>query len=95
MICKCQCHNDIMDAHIPCSCCIIGGGPMPDMGSMVQCMQCNEILVSATRHNIVQCACDNKTTVDGGYSYTRVLGKDLHKIKVLKAYQNGKLVHKA
>lgn len=68
---------------------------MPDMGSMVQCMQCNEILVSATRHNIVQCACDNKTTVDGGYSYTRVLGKDLHKIKVLKAYQNGKLVHKA
>jgi hypothetical protein len=86
MECNCRCHNDSMDLHIPCNCCLIGGGEFGDMGSSVQCLQCNEVLISRTRHDFVSCKCPNKTFVDGGYDYTHVGGKDVHKIKVLKAY---------
>ena len=32
----------------------------------VRCMCCNEVLVSKSQHNYVQCNCENQTMTDGG-----------------------------
>jgi len=52
--------------------------------SVVKCLQCGKIMWSQHRHDFIQCSCDNETFVDGGDVYTRIGGKDLSKIKVLK-----------
>ena len=32
----------------------------------VRCLVCNEVLVSKSQHNYVQCNCENQTMTDGG-----------------------------
>jgi ribosomal protein L37AE/L43A len=81
-----------MDLHLLCNRCLIGGGEFGNIDSSVQCLQCNEVLVSRTRHDFVGCKCANKTFVDGGYDYTRCGGMHMDKIKVLKAYSGGKRI---
>lgn len=53
----------------------------------IQCLNCNEILESKSRHDFVSCNCDFQTFVDGGNSYQRIGSKDLNKIKDLSEYK--------
>lgn len=55
------------------------------MNGKIQCLVCGEILESKYTHNYVQCHCDNEATVDGGHEYTRILAKDLKKVKVIQS----------
>ena len=50
----------------------------------VKCLVCGKILESKTRHDFVSCWCENETFVDGGNDYTRIGGKDLNKIQILR-----------
>ena len=50
----------------------------------VQCLECGKIIESKYRHDFRSCGCPQDTCVDGGHAYTRILGKDLDKIKVLQ-----------
>ena len=52
----------------------------------VRCLVCNEVLVSKSQHNFVQCNCENQTMTDGGNLYQRCGGKDLDKIENLSKY---------
>ena len=52
----------------------------------VRCLVCNEVLVSKSQHNYVQCNCENQTMTDGGKLYQRFGGKDLDKIENLSKY---------
>ena len=52
----------------------------------VRCLVCNEVLVSKSQHNYVQCNCENQTMTDGGNLYQRCGGKDLDKIENLSKY---------
>ena len=52
----------------------------------VRCLVCNEVLVSKSQHNYVQCNCENQTMTDGGNLYQRFGGKDLDKIENLSKY---------
>lgn len=47
----------------------------------VRCKRCGDIIESKTTHHVVSCSC-KFTTVDGGLSYTRVMG-DLDNIEYL------------
>lgn len=52
----------------------------------VRCLVCNEVLVSKSQHNYVQCNCENQTMTDGGNLYQRCGGKYLDKIENLSKY---------
>ena len=52
----------------------------------VRCLVCNEVLVSKSQHNYVQCNCENQTMTDGGNLYQRLGGKDLDKVENLSKY---------
>lgn len=54
----------------------------------VQCLNCNEILVSYHRHDYKICGCEQQTSVDGGTDYIRYGGKDLNLVKSLVLYDN-------
>ena len=45
------------------------------MGGMIQCICCDEVLHSLSRHDFQQCGCDCDTFVDGGEDYMRVGGE--------------------
>lgn len=47
----------------------------------VRCKRCGDIIESKSTHHAVRCSC-KFTTVDGGLSYTRVMG-DLDNIEYL------------
>lgn len=49
-----------------------------------QCKQCNKVLVSTHRHDYQSCDCPNLTSIDGGWDYCAIGGKDLNKIEVIK-----------
>ncbi len=51
---------------------------------VVECLQCNKVLVSFHRHDFKSCGCPNGTFVDGGTDYLRVGGVDLGKIQMLR-----------
>lgn len=52
----------------------------------VECLDCNEILISRTRHDYQVCSCPNHASVDGGMSYQRVGARDLSRIRKHVAY---------
>lgn len=52
----------------------------------VRCLECNEVLVSKSQHQYVQCGCANETATDGGNVYQRYMGRDLDKIENLSQY---------
>ena len=56
----------------------------------IKCLKCGAILESKHRHDFVQCPCENESFVDGGNDYTRIGGKDLKLIKVLRSLKNDK-----
>lgn len=52
--------------------------------NIIQCLQCNWVLVSNYRHDYKTCDCLNQAMIDGGYDYLRCGGKDMSKIQVLR-----------
>jgi hypothetical protein len=50
--------------------------------NQMQCLNCNDIIVSKHRHDYVSCKCGN-VSVDGGMSYRRRTYKDGAKFKEL------------
>ena len=53
----------------------------------VRCLSCNVVLESKHRHDFRCCGCENQTSVDGGYDYSRVGGKDFNLIEDLCEYK--------
>lgn len=53
----------------------------------VRCLSCNTELESKYRHDFQCCGCENQTSVDGGYDYSRVSGKDFNLIENLCEYK--------
>lgn len=49
----------------------------------IQCKECGAILISRSRHDFVQCRCDQNSFVDGGDDYMRTGGKNMDKVQVL------------
>lgn len=49
----------------------------------IRCLECGKILESKSVHDFQGCGCSNESFVDGGNEYTRIGGKDLHKIAVI------------
>ncbi len=47
----------------------------------VKCLECNETIVSRTRHDYQLCGCPNEAMTDGGLDYARHGAKDLNKIE--------------
>lgn len=45
------------------------------VSNRVQCLNCNAVIESRTRHDFVTCPCGG-TSVDGGKDYQRVLGSN-------------------
>lgn len=52
----------------------------------VQCLQCNEVLVSYHRHDYKICSCPNEAMVDGGTAYLRYGAKNMNMIKIFAVY---------
>ncbi len=53
----------------------------------VQCLVCEEVLVSYSRHDYVECECVNHAMTDGGNSYIRRGAVDMSKLKDLSKYE--------
>ena len=53
----------------------------------VKCLSCGTVLESKYRHDFQCCGCENQTSVDGGYDYSRVSGKDFNLIEDLCEYK--------
>ena len=53
----------------------------------VRCLSCNTELESKHRHDFQCCGCENQSFVDGGYDYSRVVGKDFNLIEDLCEYK--------
>lgn len=47
----------------------------------IKCLECNETIVSRSRHDYVTCGCPNEAMVDGGNEYERYGAKDMDKIE--------------
>jgi hypothetical protein len=52
----------------------------------VKCLECDETIVSRTRHDYVLCGCPNGAMVDGGLDYMRYGAKDMNKIEPIAVY---------
>lgn len=50
----------------------------------IHCLQCDEFLVSVSRHDYKACSCPNEATIDGGDCYIRSGAMDLTKIKLVR-----------
>lgn len=48
----------------------------------IKCLNCNEIIESKYRHNLVSCKCNN-CYIDGGQDYLHFGGKDFSKILII------------
>jgi hypothetical protein len=57
---------------------------MKDQPGVVQCLECNVVLVSNHQHDYVCCECPQGTFVDGGRAYLRYGGLDLAKVRPLR-----------
>lgn len=53
----------------------------------VKCLSCNTVLESKYRHDFQCCGCDNQTSVDGGYDYSKVSAKDFDLVENLCEYK--------
>lgn len=53
----------------------------------VKCLSCGTILESKYRHDFQCCRCDNQTTIDGGYDYSKVSAKDFDLVENLCEYK--------
>lgn len=53
----------------------------------VKCLSCGTVLESKYKHDFQCCGCENQTSVDGGYDYSRVSGKDFNLIEDLCEYK--------
>ena len=53
----------------------------------VKCLSCNTVLESKYRHDFQCCSCDNCTSVDGGYDYSRISAKDFDLVENLCEYK--------
>lgn len=54
----------------------------------VTCLECNESMVSYSRHDYKTCGCPNNAMVDGGQDYGRWGAKDLSKIEIFHVYDD-------
>lgn len=54
----------------------------------ITCLECNESLVSYSRHDYKTCSCPNEAMVDGGQVYGRYGAKDLNKIDTFYVYDD-------
>lgn len=54
----------------------------------VRCLECNELLVSYSRHDYKMCNCPNGAMVDGGMDYGRYGAKDMSKIEKIDIYDD-------
>lgn len=52
----------------------------------IKCLECNEVLVSRSRHDFNTCSCPNSAMVDGGNDYERYGAIDMDKIEKLFIY---------
>jgi hypothetical protein len=52
----------------------------------VKCLECNETIISRTRHDYVLCGCPNLAMADGGLDYMRYGAKDMNKIEPIAVY---------
>lgn len=52
----------------------------------VKCLECDETIVSRTRHDYNTCTCPNEAMVDGGLDYDRHGAMDLNKIQSILIY---------
>jgi len=52
----------------------------------VKCHDCEETIVSYTRHDYKTCGCPNEAMVDGGLDYVRCGAKTLKKITSINIY---------
>jgi hypothetical protein len=52
----------------------------------VKCLECNETIVSRTRHDYVLCGCPNGAMADGGLDYMRYGAMDMNKIEPIAVY---------
>jgi len=58
--------------------------------NVLQCLECNKVLVSFDRHDYKVCGCPNNTMIDGGHDYFRCGGVDMSKVQPLKIVKAGK-----
>jgi hypothetical protein len=52
----------------------------------IKCLECEETIVSRSRHDYVTCGCPNGAMVDGGNDYERYGAKDMDKIEAKYIY---------
>lgn len=52
----------------------------------IKCLNCNEIIESKYRHNLVSCKCNN-CYIDGGQDYLHFGGRDFSNILII--FDNG------
>ena len=55
--------------------------------SQLQCLECEDVIVSKHRHDFVRCKCGS-AFLDGGIDYVRYGGKDLSRMKVMTTQRN-------
>ena len=48
----------------------------------IKCLNCNEIIKSKYRHDLVSCKCNN-CYIDGGQDYLHFGGNDFNKILII------------
>jgi hypothetical protein len=54
----------------------------------VRCLECDELLVSYSRHDYKTCQCPNSAMVDGGTAYGRYGAMDMSKIEKIDVYDD-------
>jgi hypothetical protein len=54
----------------------------------VRCLECDELLVSYSRHDYKTCGCPNSAMVDGGTDYGRYGAMDMSKIEKIDVYDD-------
>lgn len=54
----------------------------------VRCLECDELLVSYSRHDYKTCKCPNSAMVDGGTYYGRYGAMDMSKIEKIDVYDD-------
>ena len=54
----------------------------------VRCLECDELLVSYSRHDYKTCQCPNSAMVDGGTAYGRYGAMDMNMIEKIDIYDD-------
>jgi hypothetical protein len=52
----------------------------------IKCLECEETIVSRSRHDYVTCGCPNRAMVDGGNDYERYGAMDMDKVEPKYVY---------